>query len=62
MAAIQLALQVGGADKVFTTCGTDDKVKFLQKLGDNIDKLHVFNYRTQSGYTALSEIGLSAYG
>lgn len=48
VAAIQLALQVGGADKVFTTCGTDDKVKFLQKLGGNSDRLHVFNYRTQS--------------
>ena len=38
---------VGGADKVFTTCGTDEKVKFLQKLGLE-EKLHVINYRTQS--------------
>jgi hypothetical protein len=33
---------------VFTTCGTDDKVKFLEKLGGNSEKLHAFNYRTQS--------------
>nr|ADE10073.1 ADH N [Tremella fuciformis] len=46
IAAIQLALRVGGADKVFTTCGTDEKVKFLQKLGPE-DKLHVITYRTQ---------------
>ncbi|GFZ46841.1 hypothetical protein JCM24511_04061 [Saitozyma sp. JCM 24511] len=48
VAAIQLALNVGGANKVFTTCGTDDKVKFLEKLGGNSEKLHAFNYRTQS--------------
>ncbi|KAK4684914.1 NADPH:quinone reductase, partial [Tremellales sp. Uapishka_1] len=47
VAAIQLALHVGGAGKVFATCGTDDKVKFLEKLG-NDERLHVVNYRTQN--------------
>ncbi|ORY26150.1 hypothetical protein BCR39DRAFT_541994 [Naematelia encephala] len=46
-AAIQLALHVGGAAKVFTTCGSDEKVKFLEELGGT-DKLHVFNYKTQN--------------
>ncbi|KLT40592.1 quinone oxidoreductase putative [Cutaneotrichosporon oleaginosum] len=47
VAAIQLALQTGKAGKVFTTCGSDDKVAFLQKLVDNDPRLHVINYRTQ---------------
>jgi len=47
VAAVQLALHVGGAEKVFTTCGTDEKVKFLQNLDDS-GRLHVFNYRTQN--------------
>jgi NADPH:quinone reductase-like Zn-dependent oxidoreductase len=56
VAAIQLArklisqykltvVHVGGAANVFTTCGTDDKVRFLQKLGG--EKVHVVNYKTQ---------------
>jgi NADPH:quinone reductase-like Zn-dependent oxidoreductase len=47
VAGIQLALYVAEAEKVFTTCGTDEKVKFLEKLGDS-SRLHAFNYRTQS--------------
>lgn len=37
-----------GADKVFATCGTDEKVAFLQKLTNNDSRLHVINYKTQS--------------
>ncbi|WVR06819.1 hypothetical protein IAU60_003855 [Kwoniella sp. DSM 27419] len=47
IAAIQIALHVIGANKVFTTCGTDEKVEFLNKLGGAPDRLHVFNYKTQ---------------
>ena len=35
---------------MFTTCGTDDKVDFLKKLGEFVgagDKVHPINYRTQ---------------
>ncbi|ORX35644.1 hypothetical protein BD324DRAFT_630987 [Kockovaella imperatae] len=46
IAAIQLALHVGHANKVFTTCGSDEKVKFLKQLGHD-DRLHVINYKTQ---------------
>lgn len=48
VAAIQLALHVGHANKVFATCGTDDKVKFLEKLCGDSQRFHAFNYRTQS--------------
>ncbi|WVQ99654.1 hypothetical protein IAU59_006793 [Kwoniella sp. CBS 9459] len=47
IAAIQIALHVLGANKVFTTCGSDEKVEFLNKLGNAPDRLHVFNYKTQ---------------
>ncbi|RSH86759.1 uncharacterized protein EHS24_005031 [Apiotrichum porosum] len=47
VAAIQLALHVGGAGKVFTTCGTDAKVEFLKGVGGNDPRLTVINYRTQ---------------
>ncbi|WWC69953.1 uncharacterized protein I206_103897 [Kwoniella pini CBS 10737] len=46
IAAIQIALHVIGAGKVFTTCGSDEKVEFLKGLGHS-DRLHVFNYKTQ---------------
>ena len=55
VAAIQLArkyrmitlmtVQVGEAKNVYTTCGTDDKVKFLQRLAE---KVHAINYKTES--------------
>jgi len=41
-------VNVTGADKVFTTCGTDEKVAFLKKLANNDERLHVINYKTQS--------------
>ena len=44
------SVRVGGAGKVFTTCGTDDKVEFLKKFGHS-DRLHVVNYKTQSKLT-----------
>ncbi|BEI94395.1 uncharacterized protein CcaverHIS019_0608540 [Cutaneotrichosporon cavernicola] len=47
VAAIQLALQTGKAGKVFTTCGSDEKVAFLKNLVDNDPRLIVINYRTQ---------------
>ncbi|GMK57873.1 hypothetical protein CspeluHIS016_0407070 [Cutaneotrichosporon spelunceum] len=47
VAAIQLALQTGKAGKVFTTCGSEDKVQFLKKLVNNDPRLIVINYRTQ---------------
>lgn len=34
-----------GANKVFTTAGTDDKVDYLKKLTGG--KVHAFNYKTQ---------------
>ncbi|KAH8089448.1 hypothetical protein HD553DRAFT_92099 [Filobasidium floriforme] len=43
-AAIQLAIKFG-ANKVFTTAGTDDKVDYLKKLTGG--KVHAFNYKTQ---------------
>ncbi|WWC89076.1 uncharacterized protein L201_003994 [Kwoniella dendrophila CBS 6074] len=46
IAAIQIALHVLKAGKVFTTCGSDEKVEFLKQLGHS-DKLHVINYKTQ---------------
>ncbi|WVQ80775.1 hypothetical protein IAT38_002880 [Cryptococcus sp. DSM 104549] len=46
VAAIQAALHVLGAGKVFTTCGSEAKVAFLKELG-NDDRLHVFDYHTQ---------------
>ncbi|WWC94496.1 hypothetical protein V866_001342 [Kwoniella sp. B9012] len=46
IAAIQIALHVIKAGKVFTTCGSDEKVEFLKQLGHS-DRLHVFNYKTQ---------------
>ncbi|KAK8846513.1 hypothetical protein IAR55_005599 [Kwoniella newhampshirensis] len=48
IAAIQIALHICGASKVFTTCGSDDKVAALEKLGGDTEKLHVINYRTQN--------------
>ncbi|WWD21832.1 hypothetical protein CI109_106320 [Kwoniella shandongensis] len=48
IAAIQIALHVIGANKVFTTCGSDEKVAALNKLGHAADRLHVINYRTQN--------------
>ena len=33
---------------MFTTCGTDEKVEFLKKLGKGDERLHPINYRTQS--------------
>ncbi|WVN91028.1 uncharacterized protein L203_106275 [Cryptococcus depauperatus CBS 7841] len=48
IAAIQIALHVLGADKVFTTCGSDEKVEFLRELGNHSSQLHVFNYKTQN--------------
>ncbi|KAL7421992.1 hypothetical protein Q5752_003764 [Cryptotrichosporon argae] len=45
VAAIQLALNVGHAGQVFTTAGSDDKIKFLQKLDSRV---HAFNYRSQN--------------
>ena len=47
VAVIQLALHVGQAGKVFTTCGSDEKVDFLKELGHD-DRLHIINYKTQS--------------
>ncbi|KAK1924033.1 hypothetical protein DB88DRAFT_488907 [Papiliotrema laurentii] len=47
VAAIQLALHVGQANKVFTTCGTDEKVEFLKRLGGGDERLIPINYRTQ---------------
>ncbi|ODN76959.1 hypothetical protein, variant [Cryptococcus amylolentus CBS 6039] len=47
LAAIQIALHALGAGKVFTTCGSDEKVAFLKNLGHS-DRLHVFNYKTQN--------------
>ncbi|KIR27012.1 quinone oxidoreductase [Cryptococcus deuterogattii 99/473] len=47
IAAIQIALHALGAAKVFTTCGTDEKVESLKQLGHS-DRLHVINYRTQN--------------
>jgi hypothetical protein len=41
-------VNVAGANKVFTTCGTDEKVAFLKKLANNDERLHVINYKTQS--------------
>jgi len=46
VAAIQLALHVGQADKVFATCGSDEKVKFLDGLNSS-GKVHAFNYKIQ---------------
>ena len=46
-------MQVGGANKVFTTCGTDEKVEFLKKLGKGDERLVPINYRTQSESTWL---------
>ena len=43
-----LIVHVGHANKVFATCGTDDKVKFLEKLCGDSQRFHAFNYRTQS--------------
>lgn len=34
---------------MFTTCGTDEKVAFLKKVGKNDDRLTVINYKTQGG-------------
>lgn len=44
-------VNVTGADKVFTTCGTDEKVSFLKKLVNNDERLHVINYKTQSQFS-----------
>ncbi|EIW65898.1 hypothetical protein TREMEDRAFT_70350 [Tremella mesenterica DSM 1558] len=46
VAAIQLAIHVGGAEKVFSTCGTDEKVDFLHRL--HPDKVVAINYRKQN--------------
>jgi hypothetical protein len=46
---------VGGAANVYTTCGTEDKVNFLKKLGEGVgaaDKVHPINYRTQGELTS----------
>ena len=32
---------------MFATCGSEEKVEFLRKLGHD-DRLHVINYKTQS--------------
>lgn len=45
VAANQLAVHFG-ANKVFTTAGTPEKVKFLQDLTNG--KVHAFNYREQN--------------
>lgn len=38
---------------MYTTCGSDDKVKFLKDLVNQDDRLHVINYKTQSGSKTL---------
>jgi NADPH:quinone reductase-like Zn-dependent oxidoreductase len=41
-----------GADKVFTTAGTNDKVEFLNELSGG--KIHPINYREQSEHCMMT--------
>jgi hypothetical protein len=51
-----ISVNVCGASKVFTTCGSDEKVEFLKKLVNNDERLHVINYKTQSEYIDFSPV------
>lgn len=53
VAANQLAVHFG-ANKVFTTAGSDEKVKFLEKLAGG--KVHAINYRTQDFEKEIKEV------
>ncbi|TXT07193.1 hypothetical protein VHUM_03363 [Vanrija humicola] len=57
VAAIQLALHVGGANQVFATAGSDEKIKFIkEEVGRGSDKVHATNYKTQDFETEIKKV------